>query len=245
MSQTAEVTKIELGTSHLPEKIITGQEGFCWTKFGMEAGEPIDQIIRRKEAERTANQGKFLWGIGNSISTSLIQLLQHTENPWLLFSPIRSKPKPVDVAPISVTLWTGGIDLQGNKVDLPEYSLITSKGISGKKSRRHYALVCKSSKYLTLSHHGILDFSKLRNFVTRNKLGFSQVTSVVSIGGNTSNRKLDYEVLMAVQLEYPYFVELTDPITLLKSKSKYLKRDIQVAAQNIRAWKEFLSNIAV
>jgi hypothetical protein len=48
--------------NHLPE-------AFVWTRFGTEAGQTIDRILARKEAERIANGGLFLWGIGNSVAT--------------------------------------------------------------------------------------------------------------------------------------------------------------------------------
>ena len=47
---------------------------FCWTRFGTEAGQPIEQILERKEQERIVNNGLFLWGIGNSLTPSMIEL---------------------------------------------------------------------------------------------------------------------------------------------------------------------------
>lgn len=35
---------------------------FCWTRFGTEAGQSIDQIFERKEQERAANGGLFFGG---------------------------------------------------------------------------------------------------------------------------------------------------------------------------------------
>ena len=46
---------------------------FCWTRFGGEAGEPIEQILFRKEQERLANGGVFLWGIGNAVGPSIYE----------------------------------------------------------------------------------------------------------------------------------------------------------------------------
>ena len=40
---------------------------FCWTKYGTEAGEDIGAILERKESERLASGGTFLWGVGNAI----------------------------------------------------------------------------------------------------------------------------------------------------------------------------------
>ena len=37
---------------------------FCWTRYGTEAAQPIQNIFGRKEEERHANAGVFFWGIG-------------------------------------------------------------------------------------------------------------------------------------------------------------------------------------
>jgi hypothetical protein len=35
---------------------------FCWTRFGTEAGEPIEQILERKEDERLGERRGLLLG---------------------------------------------------------------------------------------------------------------------------------------------------------------------------------------
>ena len=42
-------------------------EVFVWTRFGTEAGQPIEEIIERKELERRANGGVFLWGLEQAV----------------------------------------------------------------------------------------------------------------------------------------------------------------------------------
>ena len=74
-------------------------EAFCWTKFGVEAGEPPLSIFQRKELERRRNGGIFLWGIGQSIGPSLPDLLRVTPSPEVLFSPIRTPAAAHDVSP--------------------------------------------------------------------------------------------------------------------------------------------------
>jgi hypothetical protein len=54
---------------------------FCWTRFGTEAGEPIEQILERKEAERIATGGVFFWGIGNAVGRSISELVRRTDEP--------------------------------------------------------------------------------------------------------------------------------------------------------------------
>jgi hypothetical protein len=36
---------------------------FVWTKMGVEAGEGLAQIVRRKEAERIEGNGQFWWAL--------------------------------------------------------------------------------------------------------------------------------------------------------------------------------------
>jgi hypothetical protein len=65
---------------------------FCWTRFGTEAGQAIVHILQRKEQERSANDGLFIWGIGNAIGPSIRELVRRTNRPEVLFSPIKSSP---------------------------------------------------------------------------------------------------------------------------------------------------------
>lgn len=44
---------------------------FVWTKMGAESGEGLEQIVRRKEAERLQGSGQFWWGIGNSLGPAV------------------------------------------------------------------------------------------------------------------------------------------------------------------------------
>ena len=81
---------------------------FCWTRFGTEAGEAIGHIFKRKEEERIANSGVFIWGIGNAVGPSVRELVLRTPKPQVLFSPIRSAAKLQDVSPPSVAAWTAG-----------------------------------------------------------------------------------------------------------------------------------------
>jgi hypothetical protein len=118
---------------------------FCWTRYGTEAGETIEQILARKEQERLANGGTFLWGIGNAISRlSMLELLRVEPQPEAVFSPIRNKPSKKDVNPSCVVMWTVGQTLNGCRYELPAGSVVTSHG----QRTKHYALVCSSQSPL-------------------------------------------------------------------------------------------------
>src|SRR5579884_2743661 len=81
---------------------------FCWTRFGTEAGQTVAHILQRKEQERSANAGIFIWGIGNAIGPSIRELVRRTTYPEVLFSRIKCPPNPRDARPPAVAAWTIG-----------------------------------------------------------------------------------------------------------------------------------------
>src|SRR5437867_244002 len=156
-------------------------EVFCWTRFGTEAGQTIDAILTRKEKERLANGGMFLWGIGNAIGPSLAELLRRESAPEALFSPIKSQPKPEDVSPPAVAAWTKAETLDGDVFQIPDHSLVLSRYATAGAKRAHYALVCHSSEPLKIAKSGDeLVLEELRNLLTGRPIGASQVTAVVT-----------------------------------------------------------------
>jgi hypothetical protein len=181
---------------------------FCWTRFGTEAGETIDAIFRRKELERQSGDGLYFWGVGNSVAPGLRELIRRSDSPEVLFSPIQSRPRAVDVRPSSVVVWRAGVTLDGDHISLPSAARVTSR-----QSRSpHYALVCRSERPLNPGDHGVIAFGSLRNLQSGNPLGASQVTAVVERTAVPRGRK--YVVALRSTLAPPYFVRLVDPATL-------------------------------
>jgi hypothetical protein len=131
-------------------------EYFVWSKMQAEAGQPLDAIIARKEAERIAGNGIFWWGIGSSLGKAVIEAAKESggELP-ALFSKMLSKPKKVDSTPSEVWLWTAWKNADGDEVPIPNHVLVSSR--SGSKNKTHYALVCRSSEPLALGDHGPFD----------------------------------------------------------------------------------------
>jgi hypothetical protein len=189
---------------------------FCWSRFGTEAGEVIPQIIERKERERSANGGIFLWGIGSAIGPAMTRLVQLEPEPEVIFSPIRSAPKKIDVIPGRIARWTAARQIDGTPYQLPKGSIVTSRA----KDCRHYALVCLSQSALELGRQlGEIVIGRIRNLTTNNPVGFSQVTAIVR--QETNGRPysdLTYSVAMRFRLVDPYVVELRDPVI---TKSTY------------------------
>lgn len=188
-------------------------EYFVWTRYGIESGEEIGSIFRRKERERLTSGGTFLWGIGNSVAPSVRKLLAHLngEPPAIVFSPMLAKPKTLDVLPGRVVTWTLAHGIDGLEWQIPAGTVVTSRAAAGSSDKtRHYALVCRLETPLNERQDGQrFSIDDLRNFASGNRVGHSQVSSVVQRSGqNTSG---PYLAAVVAALQYPYVVELSGP----------------------------------
>jgi hypothetical protein len=203
---------------------------FCWTRFGWEGGESADEIIERKEIERHGNGGIFLWGIGNSVGSSIQILVTLCSEPEVLFSPIKGPPREIDVRPKSVVAWTGGVTLDGGPYNLPPHSLVRGQGENG---RARYALVCFSEDPLTFANtESTVRFDEIRNLVSGRPVGASQVTAVVRVDSSSSCSGRDYVVACRAKLVPPFFVRLTAPVPV---DLRHDQEDSRQAAPLIRA----------
>ena len=187
---------------------------FCWTRVGVEAGQPLESIFRRKEEERAANGGLFFWGIGSAIGPSIAELVRQSPQPEVMFSPIKSAARSVDVKPESVVAWTSAQRFDGSKFVLPAQALITSRFDSSKPKGAHYALVCSSDTPLDIpKDYGTLDIGGLVNLLTGRRVGASQVTAVVrQAGAPVPTRR--YNVVLRAKLEAPFLLRLGSPVFL-------------------------------
>lgn len=184
---------------------------FCWSKFGDEAGESADGILARKESEREANDGLFLWGIGSSIAPSLQELLRLDSNPRILFTPMLSAPARHDTNPGAIAVWHAAQTMDGSPYVLPPHSLVTSRADAERPPRRHYALICRRDASLTERASRLwLDDADVRNLRTGSHVGSSQVTSVVRLVDEDQRGDPRYQVAFAAELEPPYFVTLSN-----------------------------------
>lgn len=187
-------------------------ECFCWTRFGTEAGQGIGQILRRKDEERLANKGIFLWGIGNSVGAAIDELVLRCGTPEVLFSPIKSSVRPADSAPEAVVAWTRAETIHGQEFLLPTHSLVTSRQSTSSPKLTHYALVCFSETPLRLAGPPLtLSFAAIRNLVSGNPVGASQVTAVVRASADPAKQGVIYEVPLRAKLAPPYFIRLREP----------------------------------
>lgn len=184
---------------------------FCWTRYGTEAGETIDAILRRKEGERLANGGLFLWGIGNSVGAALECLAQETDVPEVLFSPIRTKPRAIDVGPSRVVAWMTAEHPDGSRHALPRTMMVKGRATVGGKLAAHYALVCRSTDRLIPVEGGEVHLPSLVNLGSGRPVGASQVTAVVRRSADDGSGPV-YPITLRAQLVFPYCIRLRDPV---------------------------------
>jgi hypothetical protein len=194
---------------------------FCWTRFGTEAGQGIDQILKRKEEERAANGGVFFWGIGNALGPSMRQLLLRTSEPDVIFSPMKSAPRQEDVSPPQVVAWTTAETLSGDSYSLPPSSMVTSGYNPAAQKQTHYALVCFSPKPLVHSLvHEKVRFGTIRNLATGRPVAPSQTTAVVERNGAGAPDESAYDVAIRAKLVSPFFLILRDPVPLSETSDQ-------------------------
>jgi hypothetical protein len=198
-------------------------QAFCWSRVGTEAGQLLGSILRRKEEERLSNGGFFFWGIGNAIGPSLRELVRRAD-PQVVFTPIRSAPRPVDVNPGQIVAWTRARGLDDRPFNLPTRTLITSRFDPASRKDSHYALVCFSEIAITAQTNDELAFTSddVQNLLTGRPVGASQVTAVVEkavLNGVTSTRR--YHVLLRASLVAPYLLRLTEPRPLARGRRSW------------------------
>jgi hypothetical protein len=197
---------------------------FCWTKMQAEAGQSLAEILQRKNRERSAGDGVFFWGIGNSLGAKIKDLLRYSCAPVVVFSTMRSRPRPEDVSPDGVLCWTGYLDDFGTRHTLPQHVMVLSRArtATGPK-KRHYALVCRSTSPLTDACVGRLPLGHFRNLGSASsRVGASQVTAIVEHQHPICDGPT-YDINFATNLVSPYCVQLIDPVPFVpEGVAKYL-----------------------
>ncbi|RWK44844.1 hypothetical protein [Mesorhizobium sp.] len=196
-------------------RLDTREEYICWSRMQAEAGQLLEAIVARKETERRAGGGIFLWGVGNP-PAAIASVLARTNAPVrAVFSIMKSRPKMVDVAPARTVVWRRYIDAQGVNRPLPPHALVTSRGHSaGGTKLRHYALMCRSEEPLLVRRGEPFDPAAFRNAGgTGAPVGASQVTALLRRVAADSD-DADYEVNLNAWLAESYWVRLIDPAEL-------------------------------
>src|SRR5690606_33483608 len=133
-------------------------------------------------------------------------------------TPMRTKPRSIDASPSSIIIWLAYQETGGCR-PLEEHFLITSRGRleGGGAKRSHYALVCNSKKAL-LSQTGDVapvDHRAVRNLVSSNPVGSSQVTAVVRYEERNAEDPV-YPVLFRATLCSTGFLRLAMPVEITR-----------------------------
>lgn len=222
--------------------IATLPSKFCWTKMGDEAGQGLSGIISRKDTERQLGDGIFFWGIGTPLGERIWSFIKSTDNPQVFFSPMKAKPKTIDINPDKVFAWTAYVDRHGRKHVMPDHALVTSRGTAREKTKDyHYALVCHKHTQLEAELWPAVCSETLRNYKTGKRLGYSQVTSIVESTGESDSCTLDYSISFGADLVAPFYVKLVDPVEIPR---KLWSEANDLWAENrfcMAGWKEWLS----
>ena len=177
---------------------------FIITRMGVEAGESLERIVARKDAERAAGNGEFWWGIGTSLGRAGLQSGKtHRGGLPVLFAKMRSKPKRIDIAPDDVFVWTHWETLEG-RGEIPQHVVITSRGVAAKS--RHYALPCSSDTSITLDGQHRFDPELCRTANGR-VMGGSQNTALLN-GSPYGHATGKYAIAFEATLSAPYCPKL-------------------------------------
>ncbi len=208
----------------------------CWTRMHAEAGQELGRIIERKELERRAGQGTFYWGVGSAPPNAVPALSRTGITIPLLFSVMKSRPKPQDVAPERVLAWRRFVDHSGVVRPLPPHALVTSRATT---RTYHYALVCRSDRPLALADLGWFDPTAYRNIGgTGATIGASQVTALLRKSGTSETKS--YGVSMSAFLCGDLWVKLVDPIELGPAERAEVR---SVGQLDSVSWLEFARRI--
>jgi hypothetical protein len=215
---------------------------FCWTKMGTEAGQPLETILARKEAERELGFGTFFWGIGNALGSKLWHFVASVPKPMVFFTLIKSKPKQIDVSPKRVVAWRAFVDREGIKHPMPDHVFVTSRASDRTFSRgSHFALVCRKDSPLSSGEScGSICIHSLMNFSATTKVAFSQVTAIVSTTRSTTPLDHNYSVLFAAELVHPYYVKLVDPVDVPPGVLAEINRLRDYVGFGAARWARFL-----
>jgi hypothetical protein len=180
------------------------------------AGQPLTEIIIRKEAERKSG-GSFWWGIGTSLGATVeSEAVLNGGTLAALFSALDAK-KAQQVSGQAVRVWNGWENIRtGQRGTIPKHVLILSTFKPEKKRKEnYYALVCQSDAELRLGNDGRFDPAQC---LTANGVapGTSQRAALLTTKG--SHPHGPYQISFKANLIAPWFVSLWNPRLLTASE---------------------------
>jgi len=173
--------------------------------MGVDAGEPLDHIFIRKEAERTIG-GEWWWGLGSTVAKELEQLaISNGGTLPPIFSALNSHKGLNPNQKICV--WNGWRSRDGNRNGpIPEHVLVLS-AYNPKPERREYALVCRSGLQVVLGNHG--HFNPVNCLTPSGKMRDPRQRTTLLMGSNT-HPDGPYVISLKAEVVNPWYVRLTD-----------------------------------
>jgi hypothetical protein len=185
---------------------------FVWSLVGEDAGETLDHIVRRKEAERRTGRGEFWWGLGTPLGDSVesAAIVNKGTLP-ARFSALKPKKGNED-ANAKIQVWNGWHSIRkgGQHGTIPDHVLVTSGYAPtepGKPEKAHYALVCRSDARLALGNHGSFNSAQCRTVKNNRAPGPSQRAALLT--GQHTHSRGPYTIAFEANLVGPWYVRLT------------------------------------
>ena len=190
-------------TSHAERQAVV-EEPFVWSLMGQDAGQPLKEIIIRKEAERRTG-GQFWWGLGTPLGDRVESVASLNKAPLpVLFSALGAKKTKHGSSSQNVCVWERWRSIRtGRNGSIPKHVLV----LGGNADRPYYALVCRCDSELVLGDHGPFDPAQCRTVAKRLAPGASQRTALLT--GKMNHPGGRYRIAFKAHLVGPWFVRLT------------------------------------
>jgi len=205
---------------------------FVWALMNDNSGEPLENIIRRKNLERKSGTGEFQhifwWGVGNDDGKA-VSLNFDDHIPEVLFSQALEKTQD-DTSSDNPFVWTTYRifdpeigDYGGTSCRVPKHIIVHSES-----DARYFAFVCRSRRSLEPTEANLLYRKEMRNLDKNGYPGKTleksqQPAGVVKYSQARRNSKGAYPVDLRANLAHPCFVKLDDPMRLSDSQNRLLK----------------------
>jgi len=176
---------------------------FVWSLMGPDAGQPLSEIIIRKEAERRIG-GEFWWGGGTPLGDRVesVAILNGGTLPALFSALGNQKQAPNQ----NTYVWNGWHSIRkGRHGSIPRHVLV----LGGNPGRPYYALVCRCDTELVLGDHGPFDPAQCRTLANGVPPGVSQRAALLK--GQVKHPHGPRRIALNAHLVLPWFVRLTQP----------------------------------
>jgi hypothetical protein len=183
---------------------------FVWSLMGQDAGQSLDEIIIRKEAERRTGS-EIWWGGGTPLGARVeSEAIDNGGTLPALFSPLENQKHALDPNTYVWNEWER--ILTGVQGIIPKHVLV----LGGKPDRPYYAQVFHCDTELVLGDHGRFDPAQCLTLANGVPPGVSQRAALLM--GQVKHPHGPYRIAFIAQLVRPWFVRLTRPRLLIAAE---------------------------